>query len=82
MARKAQMPTKPQEGYTEFKPLLRLDFEKLRRRRQALELQRTGMQEDNGDDAVKFYIETDENMYPSTNVESKVPDITETEKKC
>ena len=70
------MPTEPKEGYTEFKHLIRPDFEKLSRWRQVLELQRTGMLVDNGDEAVKFYIKTDKKLYPSTHVDTKVPDIT------
>ena len=42
-----QMLREPQEGYTEYIPLMRLDFDKLSRRRQVLELQRTGLLVDN-----------------------------------
>ena len=63
------MPTEPQEGYTEYKPLMRLDFEKLSRRCQVLELQRTGILVDNGDDAVKFYYQ--QLSYSSINISRK-----------
>ena len=49
VARIEQMPREPQEGSTEYKPLMRMDFEKLSRRRQVLELQRTGMLVENGE---------------------------------
>ena len=70
------MPREPQEGSTEYKPLMRMDFEKLSRRRQVLELQRMGMLVENGEEAVKFYIKTDEKTYPSTHVDTTVPVIT------
>ena len=54
---------------------MRMDFEKLSRRRQVLELQRTGMLIDNGEEALKFYIKTDEKAYPSTHVDTAVPNI-------
>ena len=41
---------------------MRMDFEKLSRWSQVLELQRTGMLAENGEKAVKFYIKTDEKI--------------------
>ena len=76
VARIEQMSREPQEGHTEYKPLLRLDFEKLSRRRQVLKLQCTDMLVDNGEEATKFYIKTDEKIYPSTHFDTKVPTIT------
>ena len=55
---------------------MRLDFENLSRWRKVLELQRAEMLVENGEEAVKFYIKTDKNVYPSTHVDTKVPAIT------
>ena len=43
------MPRELQEGSTEYTPLMQMDFEKLSRRRQVLELQRTGMLVENSE---------------------------------
>ena len=64
VARIEKMSRETQEGHTEYSPLVRLDFDKLSRRCQVLELQRTGMLVDNGEEAKKFYIKTDEKTYP------------------
>ena len=76
VARIEQMPREPQEGSTEYRPLTRMDFEKLSRRRQVIELQRTGMLVEKGEEAIKFYIKTDKKTYPSTHVDMAVPGIT------
>ena len=69
------MSGEPQEGHTEYKSLMRLDFEKLSRRRQVLELQRTGMLIDNDEEVTKLYIKTDEKTYPPIHIGTKVPAI-------
>ena len=70
------MPREQQEGSTEYKTLMRMGSEKQSRWRQVLELQRTGMLVENGKEAVKFYIKTDEKTYPSTHVDTTVTVIT------
>ena len=54
---------------------MRIDFDKLSRRRPAIELQKIGMKVDTGNEAEKFYIKTDETMYPITHVHNEVPAI-------
>ena len=54
---------------------MRFDFDKLSRRRQVLELQKIGIKIDTGDEVVKFYIKTDEAMYPTMHVNDEVPAI-------
>ena len=73
MARIEQMSRKPQEGHTEYKPLMRLDFDKLSRRHQVLELQRTGMLVDSGEKATKSTL--NEKIYRSTHIHTNVPVI-------
>ena len=75
VARTEQMPREQQAGYTDYKPLMRFDFDKLSRRRQVIELPKIGMRVDTGDEEGKFYIKTNEIMYQTTHVHNEVPVI-------
>ena len=75
VARIEKMPREIQEGHTEYKPLLWMDFEKLSRRRQVVELQRLGILVENGEESKTFYSKTDEGMYPTTHVDTNLPPI-------
>ena len=66
------MPREQQDGHEEYKPLMRMEFDKLSRRRQVLELKKLGMAIENGEEAVKFFIKSNEHMY-ATHVEDKTP---------
>ena len=52
---------------------MRMDFDKLSRRRQVLELKKLGMAIENGEEAVKFFIKSDERIYPTTHVDDTPP---------
>ena len=66
------MPREQQDGHVEYKPLMRMDFDKLSRRRQVLESQKLGMAIENGDEAVKFFIKSDETTNPTTHVDNAI----------
>ena len=50
-----------------------MDFIKLSRRRQVLELQKLGMAIENGDEAVKVFVKSDETTYPTMHVDNAIP---------
>ena len=50
------MPREQQDGHVEYKPLMRMDFDKLSRRRQVLELQKLGMAIESGEETVRMHV--------------------------
>ena len=62
VARIEQLPKKAMPGGTSYTPLQRLDFDKMSRKRQMMELERIGLALDSTDAAYKLYIKPDESM--------------------
>ena len=73
VARIEQLPKKAMPGGTSYIPLQRLDFDKMSRKRQMMELERIGLALDSTDAAYKLYIKPDESMYSSTYTTLAVP---------
>ena len=73
VARIEQLPKKAMPGGTSYTPLQRLDFDKMSRKRQMMELERIGLALDSTDAAYKLYIKPDESMYSSTHTTLAVP---------
>ena len=75
VARMEQLPKDAVEGYTQYQPIQRLDFDKMSRKRQILELRKIGLALDSTSEVYKLYIRDDETVYPSTHTRYELPSI-------
>ena len=75
VARIEQLPRKPMPGLTEHTVVQRIDFERLSRKRQILELGKLGLATDCTSNAQKLFVRPDDIMYPTTHNLIPTPDI-------
>ena len=72
VARVEQLPREQKPGHTLYQQLQRLDFDKMSRKRQMMELEKIGLALDSTAEAYKLYIRSDDIMYPSTHTKYEV----------
>ena len=75
VARVEQLPREQKSGHALYHQLQRLEFDKMSRKRQMIELEKIGLALDSTAEAYKLYIRSDDIMYPSTHTRYELPDI-------
>ena len=62
-----QLPTEQDTGFTEYKRIARVDFDRWSQKRKLQELQSIGFAVDNSEEATKLFVRSDEGIYPQTH---------------
>jgi hypothetical protein len=75
MAKLEQLPEVAREGYVEYTPVSRADFDKWSRKRQVFELKKLGMGIDSGEEAKTFFVRRDDDEYPTTHTTLELPKL-------